>query len=124
MTDYQRTFCARCDNYRGYVCAEHREPSYEQLRQRLAAAEAERDTLRGLVHCCPVCGESCKECSCMQDKLDAMKALLREAAGWCERTQLFEVQPWAKRVKEVVEGNDGLEGGDGSETARAKEMLG
>ena len=40
MTDYEREFCTRCDNYRGYICAEHRKPSYEQLEQRLAAAEA------------------------------------------------------------------------------------
>lgn len=38
--DYGRYMCPRCDIYRGYVCAEHREPSYEELKQRLAAAEA------------------------------------------------------------------------------------
>jgi hypothetical protein len=40
MTDYERTFCSRCDVYRGYKCAEHREPSYKQLQQQLAGAEA------------------------------------------------------------------------------------
>jgi transcription initiation factor IIE alpha subunit len=35
--DEEHHNCPRCD---GYVCAEHREPSYERLTQRLAAAEA------------------------------------------------------------------------------------
>lgn len=46
--DYGRKFCSRCDTYRGYVCAEHREPSYASLTARLAEAEAERDKYQKL----------------------------------------------------------------------------
>jgi DNA repair exonuclease SbcCD ATPase subunit len=74
----------------------------KELKQRLAATEAERDTLRGLVHCCPVCGESCKECSCMQAKLDAMKALLREAVDAWDSGDFYEIiwDDWMARAKE------------------------
>jgi len=40
-----RRNCPRCDSYRGYVCAEHREPSYEQLQQRLSEVEAHESAL-------------------------------------------------------------------------------
>ena len=40
LRDEEMRHCQRCDSYRGYMCAEHREPSYEKLRERLAAAEA------------------------------------------------------------------------------------
>ena len=31
MLEEDRRNCRICDNYRGYVCAEHREPSYAEL---------------------------------------------------------------------------------------------
>ena len=35
MAEEDRGNCRRCDRYRGYVCAEHREPSYAQLQQEI-----------------------------------------------------------------------------------------
>lgn len=34
--DEERRNCQRCDHYRGYVCAEHREPSYESMKEALS----------------------------------------------------------------------------------------
>lgn len=31
MTDYEKQMCQKCDSYRGYVCAEHRDPPYNEL---------------------------------------------------------------------------------------------
>jgi uncharacterized FlgJ-related protein len=39
--DYGRKFCQHCDNYHQYVCAEHRYPTYEQLRKKIAILEAQ-----------------------------------------------------------------------------------
>lgn len=47
--DYERNMCQCCDNYRGYVCAEYREPSYGDLQANLAAAEVALVTARVVV---------------------------------------------------------------------------
>jgi hypothetical protein len=41
----ERRQCPRCDSYRGYVCAEHRNPSYETL----AAENARLNTLNAIM---------------------------------------------------------------------------
>jgi len=76
MTDYEREFCARCDHYRGYVCAEHRKPSYESLTQRLAAAEAE---------------------------LDEVKRILSIGVGRDEQTLAFIIDKQRTRIVELLE---------------------
>lgn len=43
--DYERQFCPRCDSYRGYVCAEHRKPSYENLESEIASLKQRNDGL-------------------------------------------------------------------------------
>jgi len=97
---------------------------WQSCQQRLAAAEAERDQLARLVHHCPVCGEACKNCQCMENRLAAAEALadhvsfehevdmqtlearlavsnalLREA---CEGMDLEKWDAWEQRAKEVT----------------------
>lgn len=46
-SEEDRRNCRHCDNYRGYVCAEHREPSYETLVKRVEELSSKRDSFVG-----------------------------------------------------------------------------
>ena len=71
----------------------------------LAAAD-EIERLRARVHVCPTCGEECVECQCIRNQLAECRRLLREAVGWCDRTDFFELLRWRDAARKAQAGGD------------------
>jgi len=93
-------------------CQRQMESKYEELKKKLEATEAERDHLLGLVHNCPVCGEACKNCQCMENRMIALEDQITELENWLrnanERCDERETAAnwcyhWIATVKHVYE---------------------
>jgi len=87
-----RRNCCRCDHYRGYVCAEHREPSYAQLQKLLVDLTLIIDNEQKARVAATIEGSELEQ---------QLAALLREAAAAKACTVLL-TPGWYKRAKEVV----------------------
>lgn len=89
--DEERRNCQRCDNYRGYVCAEHRKPSYDELEQKLVTAENhERQTHERLLQELHEAGDGDTwEAAChrVEEELERTQTQLATAYAELERLQ-------------------------------------
>jgi hypothetical protein len=89
--DYNKKFCTACDHYRGYICVEHREPSYKELQQQLMMAEKMSETRRAmLVDSYNNVTELCKE-------KDRYQSLFEEE----KKSNLNNVMCYGEQVKDL-----------------------